>query len=202
MLQMDFMFFNVESIRGFTSTFVAICSATSYPFGFPSRSKIPPLDILKFLFTSLRNQDKTVAFIRVDEYRALARSSEFMKTCHNMSIIFQTTGGDTSFINGKRKIPNKTLANITRDLLMNSSHKKELLCFPYQYVIRLSRRIANRLHGVTYFLWYGTIPSYYHIKIWYLRVYITNERVTREKIHDRSHCGYFMGYVAITVVII
>ena len=28
MLQMDFAFFNVESIRGFTSTFVAICSAT------------------------------------------------------------------------------------------------------------------------------------------------------------------------------
>ena len=101
MLQMDFAFFNVESIRGFTSTFVAICSATSYPFGFPSRSKLPPLDILKFLVITLRNQDKKVAFIRVDEDGALSRSSEFMRTCHNMNIIVQTSGGDASYLNGK-----------------------------------------------------------------------------------------------------
>ena len=75
MLQMDFAFFNVESIRGFTSTFVAICSATSYPFGFTSRSKRPPLDILKLLVVTLRNQDKKIAFIRADEDGALARSS-------------------------------------------------------------------------------------------------------------------------------
>ena len=104
MLQIDFAFFNVESIRGFTSTFLAICSATSYPFGFPSRSKRPPLDILKFIVATLRNQDKKVAFVIDDEDGALARSSEFMKTCHNMNIIVQTTGGDASSINGKLKV--------------------------------------------------------------------------------------------------
>ena len=55
MLQMDFAFFNVESIRGFTSYSVAICSATSYPFGFPLRGKLPPLDVLKFIVTALSN---------------------------------------------------------------------------------------------------------------------------------------------------
>ena len=61
MLQIDFSFFNVERICGFTSTFVDICSATSYPFGLPSISKRPPIDILKFLVATLRNQDKKVA---------------------------------------------------------------------------------------------------------------------------------------------
>ena len=75
MLQIDFAFFNVESIRGFTSTFVNICSDTSHPFGFPYRSKRTPLDILKFLVTTLRNQDKKVALTRVDEDGALARYS-------------------------------------------------------------------------------------------------------------------------------
>ena len=65
-LQMDFVFFSVESIRGFTSTFVAVYSATSYSFGIMSRRKLSLLDILKFPVTSLRNQDKKVAFIRVD----------------------------------------------------------------------------------------------------------------------------------------
>ena len=78
MLQMNFSFFNVESISGFTSAFVAICSATSHPFGFPSRRKRTPLDILKFLVTTLSDQDKKVAFIRVDEHGSLEISSEFM----------------------------------------------------------------------------------------------------------------------------
>ena len=49
-----------------------------------------------------------------------------MKTCHDMNIIVRTTGGDASSINGKILNPTKTLANITRDILLNSSHKKEL----------------------------------------------------------------------------
>ena len=75
MLQMDSAFFNIESILDFTSTFLDICSANSYIFGFPSRSKRPPLDIMKFLVTILINQDKEVAFVRVDEDGRLARSS-------------------------------------------------------------------------------------------------------------------------------
>ena len=59
----------------------------------------------------------------------MARSYEFMKTCNNMNIIYQTTGGDISSINGKSKIPNKKLYDITRAILLNSSHKKELWCF-------------------------------------------------------------------------
>ena len=74
----------------------------------------------------MRNQDKKVAFISVDEYVALERSYEFMKTCHNMNIIVQTTGGDASSLNVKSKIPNNTLVNITRALTMNSSHREEL----------------------------------------------------------------------------
>ena len=105
---------------------MAICSATSYPFGFPFRSKSPPLDILKFLVTTLRNQDKKVSFIRVDEDGALEKYSEFMKTCHNMNIIVQTTGGYASSLNGKSESPNRALAKTTRALLMKSSHKEKI----------------------------------------------------------------------------
>ena len=103
-----------------------ICSSTSHPFGFTPRKKLPPLDILKFLVTKLRHQDKKVAFIRVDEGGELSRSSESMKKCHNMNIIVQTIGVDASNINGSIEIPNKTLANITIYIPLNSIHKKEL----------------------------------------------------------------------------
>ena len=57
MIQMDFSFFNVESIHGFTSVFSDICSATSYPFGFLTRIKQPPLEILKLLINTMINKD-------------------------------------------------------------------------------------------------------------------------------------------------
>ena len=100
-LQMDVTFSNVEIIRVFTSTVVAICSATSYPFEFSYRIKRPPLDILKFLVPTLRNHDDKVIFILVDEDGALAISSEFMKTCNNLKITVQTTDRYASSINGR-----------------------------------------------------------------------------------------------------
>ena len=98
MLQMDFSFFNFENIRGFNSTFVDICPADSYLFGFPSRRKRPPLYNLKSIVTTLSNQDKKFEFIRVDGYGSLARSYELMNTCHN--IIVQNTGRYAYFLSG------------------------------------------------------------------------------------------------------
>ena len=45
-----------------------------------------------------------------------------------MNIIVETTGGYASSFNGRIEIPNKTietLADITRDILLNISHNKE-----------------------------------------------------------------------------
>ena len=101
MLRMDYVLFNAKIIRGFTSNVLAICSATSYPFGFSSRIKRLPLNILKCIATTLRNQDKKVEFIQFDQNGSLARSSEFMNTYHNMNIIFQNIGGYASLFNSK-----------------------------------------------------------------------------------------------------
>ena len=129
MIQMNIRFFNVECIHGFTYNFVVVCSATSYPFGIIPRIKLPPIENLKFIVSTLSNQDKKVAFVWVDKDGSLARSSEFMKKCHNMNNIVETTDGDVSSHDGNIAGPNKTLANITRYILLNSSHKKEPWCF-------------------------------------------------------------------------
>ena len=105
---------------------MAICYATSYPFGFLSRIKRTPLEILKIIVTTLRNQGNKFSFLWVDEDEVLARYSEFMKTCHNINIIVQATGVYASSLNGKIERPNKKLANITRYLILKSINKKEL----------------------------------------------------------------------------
>ena len=121
-----------------------------------SREKHLPLEILKNIVTTSRNWYKKVSFIQVDEYGELVIYSEFIRTFHNMNIIVQTTDRNVSSLNGKIETPNKTLANTTRALLLESSHKKELWCLAYQYIIWISKRTQNRFRGdVTYFLWYG-----------------------------------------------
>ena len=95
-----FCVFNVESICGSTSNFVATCSANSHPFEFSSRIKHLTLGILKLLFTALSNHNNKVAFIQVDEDFLLERSSEFMRTFHNMNIIVKTEGVDASSLDG------------------------------------------------------------------------------------------------------
>ena len=132
---MNSAFFDVESIRGLTPTLVDICYSTSYPFEFPSRIKHPPLEILNILVTTLRNKDKKVALIRFDEYVEVAISYEFMNKCHHMNIMVQSTGGYASYLNGRSENTNNTLHNITRALLLNSSNKKYVWCFAYQYTI-------------------------------------------------------------------
>ena len=126
-----------------------------------------------------------------------------MRIWHNMNIIVQNTGGDESPLNSKSESPNKTLNNITRVFLIKSSHKKELWLFAYQYSTWISLWTDNRLRGdVPYFICHGSLPSYKHIKILFVRVSIINGGVTRNKVYDRSHHGYFMGYEANTVFII
>ena len=53
-----------------------------------------------------------------------------------------------------------------------------------------------------YFLWHGIRPSYKHIKIWGVRVYIISGRATVKKLYDISHWGYFIGYEATTGVVL
>ena len=139
-LKMNILFINIESTCEFIYNFVAICSTTQYPFVFPPKRKQPPLDILKSSVNKWRNQYKKASFICLYRYGALERSSGFMRTCHTMIIIVQTTSGDTYSLKGKFGSPNKKLADITRDWMMIYSHKKELWWLAYKYDIFLSHR--------------------------------------------------------------
>ena len=155
------------------------------------------------MLTTLKNTDKQILFVGVDTYYALETSSEFMRKCHTINIIVQTTGGDTSSLNGKQGSPNNTLDNIKRALLMNSSNKKKHLCLDYKYSIWISYLTDNMFHGdVPELLWHGSRPSYKQTKIWGVIFYIINGNVTRKNLDNRSHHDYFMEYAATTEVII
>ena len=170
-LHLDFHFFSVKSIRGFTSALAAVCGSTSYPFNFPTKAKTPPIDITLYLIRTVRSLGFQINIIRVDEDGALARSSEFCKAIINENIVLQTTGGGNSANNGMVERSNQFDANVVRpvlstmQLLMRDKLPMDLgieafWCCALQMSTLIHRRIYNRLRGDSpYFLVHKKRPS-------------------------------------------
>jgi hypothetical protein len=111
-LHIDFSFFPIKSIRGFTSSLDIECGSTSYPFSFPTKNKAAPLDPIRYTITTLRSQGFQVNFIRVDEDKALANSAEFCQLICDLNCVLETTGGGNSTNNGMVERGNRVNANM------------------------------------------------------------------------------------------
>jgi hypothetical protein len=120
LLHIDFSFWNILSIRGFTSLLSIIDGKDCMLWNFPTTSKRAPLSILDFFFTMLEHDGVTIQAIRVDEDGALANSTEFSDFLVDRKILLDTTGGYASFLNGKIERPHRTIAQMVRSLLLNS----------------------------------------------------------------------------------
>ena len=106
----DFAIMNKESCREFVAAFCIFDAKTRHPWGFPTRSRRPPIAILKWLVLNLRRQGIEIIELRVDEDGSLANSTEFMTMCRDdLNLTVQTTGGYASTINGKAETPNRTI---------------------------------------------------------------------------------------------
>jgi hypothetical protein len=162
-IHIDFSFFSVTSIRGFTSSLDIRCGSTSFPFAFPSKGKNPPLDVLRYTINTLRTQGFQVNFVRVDEDRGLARSAEFCELILELNCILETTAGGNSTNNGMVERGNRVNANMIRsalttlkslippDELPTSMKIEELWCFALRHSVFVQRRMYNRLRKDTPF---------------------------------------------------
>ena len=69
---MEFAFYNVTSIHGFTSMLTGFCENTRMLWVFPAAYKISPVRITRFILTIPNNEQHPYKHVRVDEYVALA----------------------------------------------------------------------------------------------------------------------------------
>ena len=157
-IHMDYEFFGLESIRGFTSGLNITCGSTSYTICFPCKSRNPPLRIVKYVITLLRNMGYTVIFVRVDEDGALAKSSEFCRLIRDdLFCLLETTGGGNSTNNGVSERSNYTRADMMRSqltlmYLLFGKHLPQNIdmnmfwCFAYLNAAFVQRRLYCRTH--------------------------------------------------------
>jgi hypothetical protein len=214
-LHLDFTFFNVPSIRKFTSAFTIVDAASAYPWGFPSRSKRPPISIFRWFISVIRAMGKTPLYIRVDEGGELAKSSDFCRTVTGLNLILETTGGYASNLNGKNETMHGTSKDMTRALLQARSHRDDKWCFAFTYSIYIIRRTINaRIKMTPYEMWHGTKPSFRDLTVFGCHVYVLNATKNRKSLDSRTQTdlreiinnqdidGYFMGYSNTTKVVV
>ena len=209
-LHMDFSFDNHVSIRGMTSALGVVCASTSYPFGFPTKNKTPPLETVCYLIKTLRKMGFEVNFIRVDEDGSLAKSAEFCRLIVQLNCVLQTTSGGNSENNGKVERPHQTQANMVRAALsaMNTIVKEESVigkkiqvldfwCFAYTHAVHTQRRLYNRtIKDIPFFKVHNKRPSAKELVPFGSVITIVNpSKNTLPKLSpDRANKGYFLGF--------
>ena len=204
----DFVFYTVPSIRGFTSAFDITCSSTSYPFGFPGKTKSPPLDVFKWFINTIRSMGYIINFLRVDEDGALARSAAFCSLVMDLNLILETTGGGNSENNGMVERSNRTKGDMVRSqlstlklLLGKDQHPEypveKFWCYAHTHACFTMRRSYNRMRQSTpYFLVHGSRPSYKDLTPFgsIMTIVAPNKAQKSKLAHDRCTRGYFVGF--------
>jgi hypothetical protein len=129
LLQIDFSFWNVTSVHGFSSLLSVIDGKDHMLWVFPTASKYLPVDLLNFIFTMLEREGVTILCICVDEDGALLNSTKFTTFLTNRTFTMETTGGYASFLNGKVERPHRTIANMVRAMFLNAGLNRNLWCY-------------------------------------------------------------------------
>ena len=100
LMHMEFAFYNVTSIRGFTSMLTVVCAKTKMLWVSPTAPKRAPVRIIRFILKTLMNEQHPCKIIRVDEDISLENSTDVTNLLvDDFKICTETTGGDASWIN-------------------------------------------------------------------------------------------------------
>ena len=97
---LDFIFFNKIYCQNITSDPTIVDASTSHLFGYPTRSKRPPLQLIKTFIQLYSYHGYKSSIFRFDECGKLSISAYFMQIFIYHEVIVKTTVGYASSING------------------------------------------------------------------------------------------------------
>ena len=133
------------SIRGFKSALLITEVCTRRKYGFPTRSRSPPLAIFRYFVNHMRKMGFSATQLRVDEDGALARSANFMQmVIEELEMAVGTTGTYNSEANGMVESPIKPIKRMIRAFLIGASLPDEIWCYAFCYAIFVLNHWYNR----------------------------------------------------------
>ena len=104
LIHMDFHWYNVTSIQGFTSMLTIVCAKTRILRVFPTTYKIFPLRIICLILKTFKNEKHTCRRVRFDGDCALSKSTDITHLLvDEFRTAMETTGGNVWWININNK---------------------------------------------------------------------------------------------------
>ena len=156
---LNYSFWTLPSIHGFTSILSAICWKTLFSFTFSTRTKQLPLATITWFIKTLCRQGFTVIYIQMDKGGEFGRSIDFLKCITAHKCIFLGTGRAGSSLNGLIECPNRTIANSVRAKLLNSSLPDKFWCYAAEDTnYKLCRVLHSALNKTPYEAWTNHKP--------------------------------------------
>ena len=102
LIHMDFAFYNVNSIHGFTSIITVVYSRTRMLWVFSTTYKQSHVCIIRSILTTPNNEQHPLKHVIFDEDGASENSTYVTNLLvEELKIPMETTGGDASCINGE-----------------------------------------------------------------------------------------------------
>ena len=128
LLNLYFSFFSVTYIRGFSVMFTVVRTKTKIICIFHTASKRSLF--ICIILTIFNNEQHPYKRMIVDKDGTLEKQSDVIYLLFDeFNLSLETTGGDTSWLNGKNKHHNIIIHNIVRScLIISNQHKNKWCC--------------------------------------------------------------------------
>ena len=128
-LHTKFFFYNVTSTRGFNSILTVVCAKTRILWFFHAAPKWPLVHIIQLILTKSNNEQHPCKHVRINEDGTLEKSTDVTNLLnYDLSITMETTGGDSSWINGKNERHNRSInIMVISGLIDSNQHEKMVL---------------------------------------------------------------------------
>lgn len=196
--------FDAPSFTGEKYFITFIDDFSRYGYVYLLKEKSEAVNILEVFITEVERQlDKKVKIVRSDRggefYGKYNESGQcpgpFAKLLEKHGICAQYTMPGTPQQNGVAERRNRTLMDMVRSMLSNSSLPIFLWMHALKTAVYLLNRVPSKAVSKTPFeLWTGRKPSLRHLHVWgcpaEIRIYNPHEK----KLDFRTISGYFIGY--------
>jgi hypothetical protein len=186
----------VDSYDGYSSYLLIVENKSSKTWVFLTKSKAPPLDILRlFLHTFGCNQDLG-GYIRCDQGGELARSHALI----DMALVefgykVEPMGADSLSQNGQAEKWNDVFAITTRALLYGAALEPKYWSVALLHAVYLHNRRVHSRTGVTPFEgWWGIKPNLRYLKLFSARDCVKRTGDRRSKLDKHNFSILFLGY--------
>jgi hypothetical protein len=195
-LQMDFGFYKIPSIRGFTCFLVVVESRSSNRWVYLRRSKHPPIELcLWFIRMTRRVLGFSVTMVRTDGGGELWGSKDFRRRLFEEAhVIVEPTGGENSAANGKAERAIGVLGVQAQVLLYGAGLDPVFWCFALLHAATLSN-IKPRHDGrvSSHVELYITPPNLTSLRIFGSTIYRVDRRMTRRRPESATKKGIWLG---------